>query len=255
MKSIIPVAIDAAREAGEYLRANHRTTLTVETKEDRSLVTNVDRWAERLIAARIEAAFPGHDIIGEERGRTSRGSDYAWIIDPLDGTHNYIRGMGTYGVSIGVMRGDSFVAGVIFMPETDEMYAAERGSGAFRNGKRVAVSTRSVLSMSTLAFDSELRRETERKLRALGDLSSVVFNVRMFGSSARTLSHIAEGVLDGIIEFSDKLWDFAAGVVLIEEAGGRMTGFAGSALTSSDTAYVASNGLIHEELRRIAESA
>ena len=255
MRNIVTVAMQAAREAGEYLRENHRTTLTVEAKEDRSLVTNVDREAERLIRARIEAAFPGHDIVGEERGETSRGSDWAWVIDPMDGTHNYIRGMSTYGVSIGVMRDNSFVAGVIFMPETSEMYAAERGSGAFRNDTRIGVSARSALSACTLAFDSELRLETARKLRVLGELSPQVFNVRMFGSSARTLSHIAEGVLDGVIEFSDKLWDFAAGFVIIEEAGGRMTSFAGAELSPRDTAYVATNGLIHDPLLRIAGSA
>ena len=255
MKSIIAVAMAAAREAGEYLRASHRTALTVEAKEDRSLVTNVDREAERLIRARIEEAFPGHDIIGEEKGETSRGSDHAWVIDPLDGTHNYIRGMSTYGVSIGVMRDSSFLAGVIFIPETRELYAAERGSGAFRNDARISVSARSSLSACTIAFDSELRVETSRKLRVLGELSPRVFNVRMFGSTARTLSYIAEGVLDGLIEFSDKLWDFAAGVAIIEEAGGRMTSFAGSALSALDTAYIATNGLIHDPLLRIAVSA
>lgn len=255
MKSVLAVAMEAAQEAGEYLRANHRATLTVEAKEDRSLVTNVDREAERLIRARIDASFPGHDVIGEEKGETSRGSDHAWIIDPLDGTHNYIRGMSTYGVSIGVIRDGSFVAGVIFMPEAGEMYAAERGAGAFRNDTRISVSSRSPLSACTVAFDSELRLETARKLRTLGALVPQVFNVRMFGSSARTLSHIAEGVLDGVIEFSDNLWDFAAGVVLVEEAGGRMTSFAGSALSPRDTAYVATNGRIHDPLLGIAGSA
>jgi len=255
MKNIVSVAIDAAREAGEFLRANHRTELTVEAKEDTSLVTNVDREAERLIVARIEGAFPGHDVIGEERGHTARGSDHAWIIDPLDGTHNYIRGMETYGVSIGVTRSGSFIAGVIFMPEMREMYAAERGSGAFRNEKRIHVSARSELSACTMAFDSELRMQTARKLRLLAELCPRIFNVRMLGSSARTLSHIAEGVLDGVIEFSDKLWDFAAGVVLVEEAGGSMTSFAGSRVSIDDTSYVASNGLIHDSLSAILAAA
>ena len=139
------VAIEAAREAGDFLRASHRTDLRIETKPDNSLVTNVDREAERLIVAKIEAAFPGHDIIGEERARTNRGSDHTWVIDPLDGTHNYIRGMETYGVSIGVLRGNVFAAGVIFMPQIGELYSAERGSGAFRNGARIRVSVRSEL--------------------------------------------------------------------------------------------------------------
>lgn len=248
MTEILRVATDAAREAGELLRSSRRTALTVEAKADSSLVTNIDREAERLIVSRIEAAFPGHDIIGEERGRTSRGSEHTWIIDPLDGTHNFIRGMETYGVSIGVRRAGVFHAGVIFMPEMAEMYWAERGSGAWRNDARIHVSARAELSACSLSFDSELRMETKRKLRVLGELCPRVFNVRMFGSSARTLSWIAEGVLDGVVEFSDHLWDFAAGLVIVEEAGGRMTGFTGAPLSDADTAYIASNGRIHGEL-------
>ncbi len=255
MRNIITVAIDAAREAGTFLRESHHTSLTVETKEDRSLVTNVDREAERIIVSRIEAAFPSHDIIAEERGQTSRGSDHCWVIDPMDGTHNYIRGMGIYGVSIGVIQRGSFVAGAIFIPETDEMYGAEQGAGSFRNGNRIHVSRRSDLSACTMAFDSELRQETPRKLRVLGELCPRIFNIRLFGSTARNLSHIAEGVLDGVIEFSDKLWDFAAGAVIVTEAGGRMRRFDGAALTPGDTAYIASNGLVHESLERIANSA
>lgn len=254
MKDILHVAMEAAREAGALLRTSHRAALTVEAKADSSLVTNVDREAERLIVSRIEAAYPGHDIIGEERERTARGSDHTWIIDPLDGTHNYIRGIEIYGVSIGVRRKGGFLAGVIYMPEMDEMYSAERGSGSWRNGARIHVSPRAELATTCIAFDSELRLETARKLRVLGELAPRVFNVRMFGSSARTLSHIAEGVLDGVIEFSDKLWDFAAGVVIVEEAGGRMSGFSGDPLTDTDTAYIASNGLIHGKLMAIGGS-
>ncbi|HUI72274.1 MAG TPA: inositol monophosphatase [Spirochaetia bacterium] len=254
MSDILTVATKAAREAGAFLHRNHGGAMTVETKEDNSLVTNVDREAERMIVERILAAFPGHDIVAEETGRTSRGSDHCWIVDPLDGTHNYIRGIGAYGVSIGVQKAGEFVAGVLFMPETDELYVAERGSGAFRNDTRIHVSQRSTLSSCAMSFDSELRLETERKLRVLGELCPRIFNIRLIGSSARNLSHIAEGSLDGVIEFSDKVWDFAAGAVIVTEAGGRITSFAGAGLGLSDTAYVASNGLIHDSLLKIIES-
>jgi len=185
----------------------------------------------------------------------SRGGDHCWIIDPMDGTHNYIRGMPAYGVSIGVRRGSAFVAGVIFMPETEELYAAELGSGAFRNGKRIHASAREQLAGCTMAFDSELRVDTARKLRALGELSQRIFSVRLIGSAARNLSHVAEGALDGVIEFSDKLWDFAAGVVIVEEAGGRMSRHDGMPLGAGDAAYIASNGFIHGALQEIASLA
>jgi len=254
MRGIMTVATEAAREAGAYLHANFRAALTIETKADKSLVTNVDREAERIIVERIEAAFPGHNVLAEERGRTSRDSNHLWVIDPLDGTHNYIRGMRAYGVSIGVLEGEAFVAGVIYMPEPDELYTAEQGSGAYRNGERIHVSAQRNLSTCTTGFDSELRVETTQKLHALGDLCSRIFNIRMTGSAARSLSHVAEGVLDGVIEFSEKLWDFAAGVVIVQEAGGRVTRHDGGRLTAYDTTYVASNGLIHESLCEVARS-
>jgi myo-inositol-1(or 4)-monophosphatase len=255
MSDLMTVAIEAAREAGAFLHSRFRRALTIETKEDRSLVTDVDREAERLIVERIASSFPGHDVLAEERGRRSQGSDHCWIIDPMDGTHNYIRGMGAYGVSIGVQKGDAFVVGVIYMPETDELYAAEQGCGAFRNGTRIHVSTRADLSACTMGFDSELRVDTARKLRALGRLCPQIFNIRLIGSSARNLSHVAEGVLDGVIEFSDKLWDFAAGVVIVMEAGGRMSRHDGAPLAARDSAYIASNGLIHQRLQEVALSA
>ena len=255
MHSIIRVATEAAREAGAFLHANFKADLTVETKEDRSLVTNVDHGAEEIIVRRIEEAFPGHDILGEERGRTSRNSNHLWAIDPMDGTHNYIRGMRDYGVSIGVLVGNAFVAGVIYIPETDELYAAERGSGAYLNGKKIHVSTRRDLASCMMGFDSELRSDITRKLHALEKLCPRIFNIRMTGSAARSLSHIGEGVLDGVIEFSEKLWDFAAGVVIVQEAGGSATRHDGGLLTAQDTAWVASNGLIHESLCQIARSA
>jgi len=254
MSDLMTVAIEAARQAGAFLHSRFRASLTVETKEDRSLVTNVDREAERIIVERISSVFPGHDILAEERGQTSRGSDHFWIIDPMDGTHNYIRGMPAYGVSIGVRRGSTFVAGVIYMPETEELYTAELGSGAFRNGKRISVSSRRELAGCTLAFDSELRVDTAHKLRALGRLCPRIFGVRLIGSAARNLSHVAEGALDGVMEFSDKLWDFAAGVVIVEEAGGRASRHDGTPLGSEDVAYIASNGLIHQSLQEIARA-
>ena len=255
MNNILTVATDAAREAGAFLKASFRTALSVETKEDKSLVTNVDREAERIIVDRIQAAFPGHDVLAEERGRTSRGSEHCWIIDPMDGTHNYIRGLRSYGICVGVRKGEAFIVGVIYMPETDELYSAEQGSGAFRNGTPIHVSARADLSACTMGFDSELRQDTARKLRALGELCPRIFNIRLIGSSARNLSHVAEGALDGVIEFSDKLWDFAAGVVLVTEAGGRMTRHDGAPLTAGDTAYIASNRLIHDPLQKIANWA
>ena len=252
MKDILGVAIDAASEAGAFLLARQGSVRSVEAKADRSLVTDVDREAEQIIVERIESVFPGHDIVGEERAATDRGSEYRWIIDPLDGTHNYLRGIGSFGVSIGIRRGKEFFAGIVFLPQTDALYAAERGSGAFRNSERIRVSRRSDLSACSVAFDSDMRRDSDAKLPALGRLAATVFNVRVLGSSARVLTHVAEGALDAAVEFDDRIWDFAAGIVIVEEAGGRVTTFSGDAMPDASSGYVASNGLVHERVRATA---
>jgi myo-inositol-1(or 4)-monophosphatase len=220
-------------------------------------VTNVDRESERLIASRIKAAFPGHGIAGEEHGSVDGDAEYLWVVDPLDGTHNYIRGIGLFGVSIGILRsggpaGRSFIAGVIYFPTEAAVYAAERGSGAWKNSRRLAVSAHRELSTSSIAVDSMLRPVVDERLRVVGALARRAFNLRMIGSSARLLSWVAEGVLDGVIEFDDKPWDFAGGTVIVEEAGGRITTIQNEPVPYAPTDWVATNGLVHEELRAIA---
>ncbi|OHD68173.1 MAG: hypothetical protein A2177_08090 [Spirochaetes bacterium RBG_13_68_11] len=248
MTDLMRVAIDAARETGKLLLDRWGRIRSVEAKDDRSLVTDVDREAEALIRARIAAAFPSHAILGEEHGGSCDGADTVWVIDPLDGTHNYIRGIPLFGVSIGVIHRGAFVAGVIGIPAEGLLYAAEHGAGASVNGKRIAVSTRREPASWSVGLDSDLRTGFAGKARVLEELGRSVFNVRMLGSSARSLSLVAEGRLDGLVEFFDKPWDFAAGVAIVEEAGGRVTTFGGGALPCASSAYVAGGAETHRWL-------
>lgn len=255
MTDIMRVAIDAARETGELLLDRRGRICSVEAKDDRSLVTDVDREAETLIRRRIAAAFPSHGILGEEGGGSCRGAETVWVIDPLDGTHNYVRGIPLFGVSIGVIRGGAFVAGVIGIPAEGLLYTAERGAGAFVNGDRITVSARSDPGSLSIGLDSELRTGFAGKARVLEELGRSVFNVRMLGSSARSLSLVAEGRLDGLVEFFDKPWDFAAGVAIVEEAGGRVTTFDGRALPCAASAYVAGGADAHRWLLDLVRSS
>ena len=248
MTDILRVAMDAARETGELLLDRRGRIRSVEAKDDRSLVTDVDREAEALIRGRIAAAFPAHGILGEEDGGSCTGADTVWVIDPLDGTHNYLRGIPLFGVSIGVVRRGEFVAGVIGIPAEGLLYAAERGAGSFVNGRRIAVSSGTSPSTWSIGLDSDLRTGFAGKARVLEALGRTVFNVRMLGSSARSLSLVAEGRLDGLVEFNDKPWDFAAGLVIVEEAGGRVTDFDGRALPCAASAYVAGGEAAHRRL-------
>jgi len=251
MKEILDVATRAALEAGDFLLENFGKIETIQTKADRNLATNLDIEAEKMIISRIHAAFPGHGILAEENTGNRSGGDYLWIIDPLDGTHNFIRSNNVFGVSIGIMRGSVFVGGVVYMPADRELYTSEKGGGAFKNGKPIRVSDRSVLSECSLSFDSSIRKDPDPILALLKELATSVFNIRMTGSSARLLTNVAEGKFDAAVEFFDSAWDFAGSVTLIEEAGGIITDLAGKPLTPESHGYLAANRAYHAQIREI----
>jgi len=253
MTDIMRVAVSAAREAGGVLLEGYGAAKGVRVKPDGSLVTLWDKRVERLVVRRIRGAFPSHGILAEEGSTGGRGSEYCWVIDPLDGTHNFIRGAGHFGVSIGVTRAGEFVAGVVNLPREKELYVAELGSGAWRNGKRIHVSRFRRLDQCSLCFDSSMRYAPDLMSAVMRDLGCRVFNLRMFGSSVRTLTSLAEGAVDAAVEFDDRPWDFAAGVVLIREAGGAVWALDGGRLTTSHRGYVATNGHVQKALWRIVD--
>lgn len=246
--AILATAVLAAREAGVMIHNARHAEKSVRIKEDRSMVTEFDLRAESIICDLIRKGFPHDAILGEEGGSTKGTSGYTWIIDPIDGTHNFIAGIPLYGVSIGVARDDELIAGVIYLPETDELFAAEEGCGAWCNERRIFVSRKETLAESTLSYDSGMRRETDRKVDALRALSTRAYNMRMFGASTILLAYVADGRIDVSVEFDDKPWDFAAGAVIIREAGGMFTSLTGEHALASTVGYAASNGRIHKEV-------
>ena len=248
MSDIITTAVAAAQQAGVYLLHNFGKIKEVISKGDRNLVTNVDRQAQSMIIDAIRKNFPKHGIIAEEGLTQDVAAEYVWIIDPLDGTHNYIRGIGLFGVSIGVVNRGAYIGGVIYMPFDDELYVAEIGSGAYKNGDMIKVSTRQALKECYISYDSSIRNDPRTLLPVLGEIADKSFNVRMFGSSVRALSYLAEGKIDVAVEFSDQPWDCAAGICLIEQAGGRVTDLSGRAMAHTTIGYIATNGPSHEEV-------
>ncbi|MBU1113452.1 MAG: inositol monophosphatase [Candidatus Omnitrophica bacterium] len=255
MSKILDVGIEAARVAGKFLWDNFGKVSQIKKKGDRDFATNLDREAEAMIISKIKARFPDHAILAEESGSSGQDKEYIWIIDPLDGTHNFIRNIDIFGVSIGLVhKQKDFVAGIIYMPKDDELYSAEKGQGAYKNGRKISVSANDVLKDCSIAFDSSIRYSPEQMLPALGNLAREVFNVRMLGSSARHLSYVAEGVLDFVVEFHDRPWDFAGGVCLIEEAGGSLTDLKGKPLTYKNIGYIASNKKIHQRVVEIVSA-
>lgn len=255
MKDIIGTGIKAAEAAGHFLLQNKGKIKNISMKEDNSFVTDIDKRSEKKIVTIIKSDFPDHSIIGEEGEKSNLSREYIWVIDPIDGTHNYIRGIPLYGVSIAVVRKNKFVAGIIYMPESDLIYTSELGSGAFKNDLPISVSDRSDITTCTMSFDSSIRYDPVLKPKVLTALGNKVFNVRMFGASTALLTLLAEGKIDISVEFDDKPWDFAAGASLITEAGGAFTDFKGHPATYKTKGYIASNGLVHNEVCDIVKSA
>jgi len=256
------IAIKAAQQVGEILINNFKKPIKIKSKKDKSLVTEIDLAAERKIVELIKSKYPQDNILSEENKFKTSDSDFRWIIDPLDGTHNYIRRIEIFGTSIALEFKGKMILGVIYLPLTKKLYLAEKSKGAYlyegfpssgRDGRRIKVSQRN-LENTTMVYDSSIRYNKKPILNTLEKIVDKVFNLRMFGSSVYHLSSIAEGKIDLDIEFNDKLWDFAAGLLLVEEAGGKATDFAGKKWNSSTKGYIASNGIIHQKVLRSIRS-
>jgi myo-inositol-1(or 4)-monophosphatase len=231
-ETLAETAAAAARAGGEVALASWRNVPPGEIaeKSKNDFVTGVDRESEKRIVSRIRESFPDDAFLGEEGGRqeSSPGSR-TWIIDPLDGTSNYISGFPFWSVSIAAKEGSRIVAGAVWDPLRGEMYTAERGAGAFRNGERIRVTDRPDLDGAFLAtgFPFRSREKIDLYLSVFRELFLHARAIRRAGSAALDLAMVAAGVFEGFFEFRLSPWDIAAGAVLIEEAGGRLTDFSG----------------------------
>ena len=251
-------AAGIAREAGALLCEFHARGVETEYKGDVDLVTAADRAAEKLIRGRLRDAFPDHGIFGEEGTRDRMEGEYRWYVDPLDGTTNFAHGFPQYSVSMGLEHrpkglaeneDGSLVAAVIYDPTRDELFTGERGMGAWLNGRRFHVSTIPELAESLVAtgFPSRKRHDSPN-IHFYHEFTLRSHGVRRAGSAALDLAWTACGRMEAFWEFNLNPWDTAAGILLVEEAGGRVTDFAGNGYKLESREILASNGLIHEEM-------
>jgi len=238
-----------SREAGRLIMTYFERRIGYEYKGDVDLVTEADRASEKLIVERIRQHFPSHDIVGEEGTRKDTGSDYRWYVDPLDGTTNFAHGYPVFCVSLGVEGTDGIVAGVLYDPTRDELFAAEKGSGASLNGRPIQVSNTKKLSESLLAtgFPSH-KRHKNPNIHFYHQLTLRSHGLRRAGSAALDLANVASGRYDGFWEFNLNPWDTAAGVLLVTEAGGTVSRFDGSPWRIDSSETLASNRILHNEL-------
>jgi myo-inositol-1(or 4)-monophosphatase len=244
------VAEGAARGAGQLLRERIGSIREIRHKGLVDLVTDVDEQSERLVRQTILAAFPTHSILGEEGGAV-RGEDpqYRWIVDPLDGTTNYAHGFPFFCVSIAFEANGELLVGVVYDPSLDELFLAERGKGASLNGRPIQVSAEADLQRALLATGFPYdRRRFPRAMKAFEVMSLQSRAVRRAGSAALDLCYVACGRFEGYWEFVVNPWDVAGGVLLVTEAGGRVTRVDGSRFAVECGEVLASNGTIHEAM-------
>jgi len=253
MNEFLKVAIEIAREAGAVLREGFARPKNITYKGEVDLVTESDRRSEELVVSRLQKYFPDHGIVAEEGGGAAPRTKYCWHVDPLDGTTNFAHGYPCFAVSIGLAEDDKPIVGVVFNPVADELFTAVRGEGAFLNQKRIRVSRVEKLAQSLVAtgFPTHLRKKSAN-MEYYWQFTLRTHGVRRDGSAALDLCSVASGRFDAYWEFGLNSWDTAAGVLLVEEAGGMVTDLAGQPYRLGGPSLISSNGGIHRELQQVA---
>ncbi len=251
MHPTLNIAVRAARSAGNVIIRNlgRLDSLSVHTKDRNDFVTEVDKQAEQEIIHILRKAFPDHSILAEESG-AHQGNDYQWIIDPLDGTTNFLHGFPQFAVSIALRHKDRLEQGVVYDPLRQELFTATRGGGAMLNDRRLRVSNRKSLDGALLGtgFPFKSQQHLETYLDMFRALFPHTAGIRRPGSAALDLSYVAAGRLDGFWEIGLNIWDMAAGVLLIQEAGGLSSDFIGGSNHLESGNLVAGNPKVFAEI-------
>ncbi len=257
MQQLNDFAVNIAREAGALLMKKFAQSLEIHYKGDINLVTEADQMSENLIIAAIRQNFPDHGILSEESPAILDGSSYRWIIDPLDGTTNYAHGYPVFCVSIALEKEGERILGVVYDPTRKDTFVAERGKGAYLNGKRLAVSATPDLNHSLLAtgFPYDIRESNDNNLNYFAAMAKEVQAIRRAGAAALDIAYIAAGRFDGFWELKLQPWDMAAGCLLVEEAGGKITDIMGSPWNMLSPNILVSNGRIHEQMIAVLQRA
>lgn len=254
---MLNIAIEAARQAGWFLKQNVGKIYEIQQKagQERNLVTDIDKKSQEIIISTIKRHYPSHHILAEEGGgsHTENLSHYKWIIDPLDGTTNFTHGLPVFCVSIALEYNNDVILGVIYDPNLNELFTAEKGRGAYLNGRRIAVSKTPTLRQSLLVtgFPYNIAENPNHAIERFVNFLVYAQAVRRMGSAAIDLAYVAAGRYDGFWEVALNPWDMAAGALLVKEAGGELSDFTGTSFSIYQKEIVASNNLVHGEMIKV----
>lgn len=249
MTSFVEAATEIAQEAGSLLRYYFERSVRFEMKGEFDLVTEADRASEKLVVERLKQHFPEHGIVAEEGSGHESASEFRWYVDPLDGTTNFAHGYPVWNVTLALEKAGELIAGVVFDPYRGELFTAEKGAGAFLNGRRIHVSkaARVADSLVSTGFPNH-NRTVNPNIHFFHELAMTAHGVRRGGSAGIDLAYVAAGRLDAFWEIGLSPWDMAAGILLVEEAGGVCTDMKGGRHDLKSPHLLTDNGLIHEEL-------
>jgi len=252
MPDYLNAAIEIAREAGALLEELSTQPLDINYKRRADLVTVADRRSEALIVGRLRERFPDHAIVAEEGGNHQASSDYCWYVDPLDGTTNYAHGFPVYCVTLGLALRNEVIAGVVYDPTRNDLYTAERGAGAFLNSRPLRVSATEKLGESLVATGfPPFATNHDLNVQFYFRFTELSHGIRRAGSAALDLCSVACGRFEGFWELKLNPWDKAAGVLMVTEAGGRVTDVRGGAFNLLGDDVFASNGLVHAQMLEV----
>lgn len=256
--TFINLALRMAKESGELIKEYADGDFVIDQKSSEAdLVTEVDQKVESFIKHAVHEACPEHKFVGEEGVASgddlnivTESSDYVWIIDPIDGTTNFVHGLPGYTVSIALSYKQEIILGVIYDPNLDEMFWAEKDRGAFLNNRKITVSDKDNLTMSVLAtgFSPDIHGARAKGIKNINKLGPECSSIRTFGSAALHLAYVASGRMEGFWEHGLNVWDVAAGYAIVTQAGGEVTSLTGQKYSLATRGVIASNGKIHQNL-------
>ncbi len=256
INTIFQTANSAIEKATQIVMEAYNLPKITEYKGRTNLVTKTDRQSEKIIISEIRKVFPKHGIIAEESERINIESEYQWIIDPLDGTTNFVHGYPSFGISIGVLHNDEIICGIVKELPANRTYSAIIRKGAFCDGKQISVSSVNSLEQSLLVtgFGYEHGEKWSANMELFKQFTDITHGVRRLGAAAVDLCHVACGNVEGYWEFDIKPWDTTAGVIIVKEAGGIITKMDGSNYSINNPQILATNGKIHNGMLKITSS-